>query len=234
MPTSREVLDPGGERGGAQDVVEDARARGRRVAESELRLEEEYRHLLAERGLADAVVAAADSGRDAVRDERGDEGVELLAPGTSRKSDTHPLTSVPTVPSGVVTITSWTVPGGRAGMVAVREVLSGTETPVAAAPPTVTVAGPARSVPEPVTTVPPAAGPDEGVIENRILCENSEVFRVPVVGVAVAETRTPASVEARLKSNVALPAPSVVICSVSNHSSPSRNSRGKRAHGGFA
>src|SRR5262245_41057968 len=126
----------------------------------------------------------------------------------------------------------WTVPGSFAGIVAVSDVLFGTEMPVAAVPPTVTVAGPARSVPEPVTTAPPAAGPEAGEIENRIRWANSDVFRVPVVGVAVAVTRTPAGVEARLKSNVALPAPSVVIGRESNQSSPSRNSRGKRAQGG--
>ena len=68
-------------------------------------------------------------------------------------------------------------------------------TPVAGTPPTVTVVGSAKSVPETVNGVPPAAGPEAGVIEKTIRCENSEVL--PAGSVAVAEMRAPASVDRR-------------------------------------
>ncbi len=59
-------------------------------------------------------------------------------------------------------------------------------------PPIVMVVGSAKSVPETVRAVPPAAGPEVGVIEKMMRCENSEVL--PAGSVAVAEIRTPFSV----------------------------------------
>ena len=68
--------------------------------------------------------------------------------------------SVPAVPSGVVTTTSWEVPGAKAGITAFKAWSLTNVTPVAATPPTVTVVGSAKSVPETVNWVPPAPGPE--------------------------------------------------------------------------
>ena len=70
--------------------------------------------------------------------------------------------SVPVVPSGVVTTTSWEVPGGKAGIVAESWWSLTNVTPVAGTPPTVSVVGSAKSVPETVKRVPPVSGPDVG------------------------------------------------------------------------
>ena len=64
------------------------------------------------------------------------------------------------VPAGVVTVTL-TVPV-PADEVAVIEVAELTTTPVAAAVPNLTAVAPVKLLPEIVTLVPPAAGPDFG------------------------------------------------------------------------
>jgi hypothetical protein len=51
--------------------------------------------------------------------------------------------------------------------------------------------GSAKSVPLTVVTVPPAAGPEDGVIEKMILCENSDVL--PSGSVAVTAILDPSS-----------------------------------------
>src|SRR5215472_8121445 len=67
------------------------------------------------------------------------------------------------VPAGVVTVTlTLPVP---AGDVAVIEVAELTTTPVAAAAPNLTAVAPVKLIPESVTLVPPAAGPDFGDAE---------------------------------------------------------------------
>jgi hypothetical protein len=67
------------------------------------------------------------------------------------------------VPAGVVTVTL-TVPV-PAGDVAVIEVAELTTTPVPAAVPNLTAVAPVKLIPEMVTLVPPAAGPDFGDTE---------------------------------------------------------------------
>ncbi len=67
------------------------------------------------------------------------------------------------VPAGVVTVTL-TVPV-PAGDVAVIEVPEWTTTPVAATVPNLTAVAPVKFIPEIVTLVPPAAGPDFGDME---------------------------------------------------------------------
>ena len=69
---------------------------------------------------------------------------------------------VPVVPSGVVTTTSWDVPGGNAGIVAESWWSLTKATFVAATPPTVIVVGPAKSVPETLKPEPPVSGPEVG------------------------------------------------------------------------
>ena len=68
---------------------------------------------------------------------------------------------VPLCPVVFVTTTS-TVPAACAGVFAVIVVLLLTITPVAEAPPTVTVAPKAKLVPVIVICVPPAVGPEVG------------------------------------------------------------------------
>ena len=113
------------------------------------------------------------------------------APGTSRKSETQPLMSVPVVPSGVVATTSWEVPGANAGAVAESCELE-TKTGDASTPPIVSVVGSAKSVPKTVNDEPPVSGPEAGLIEKRIRGENSDVL--PAGSVAVAAMRAPLSV----------------------------------------
>ena len=67
------------------------------------------------------------------------------------------------VPAGVVTVTL-TVPV-PAGEVAMIEVPEWTTTPVAAVVPNLTVVAPVKLIPEILTLVPPAAGPDFGETE---------------------------------------------------------------------
>ena len=67
------------------------------------------------------------------------------------------------VPAGAVTVTL-TVPV-PAGEVAVIEVAELTTTPVAAAVPNLTAVAPVKLIPEILTLVPPAAGPDFGDTE---------------------------------------------------------------------
>ena len=112
--------------------------------------------------------------------------------------------------AGVLTTTSLKVPGARAGEVALS-VWALTKVTGTDRPPIVMVVGSTKSVPEAVSAVPPAAGPEAGVIEKMIRCENSEVL--PAGSVAVAEMRTPASVAiGSVTSIAALPEPSVVTC----------------------
>ena len=110
---------------------------------------------------------------------------------------------VPVMPSGVVTTTSWEVPGAKAGIVASSVWSSVKVTPIGV-PPTVRVVGSVKLVPEIVTAVPPAAGPEGGSIEKAIRCENSEVL--PSGSVAVAEILSPSWIVAvSVTSIVALP-----------------------------
>ena len=67
------------------------------------------------------------------------------------------------VPPGVVTVTS-TVPADPGGDVAVISEASTTDTFVAGLDPTSTDVAPVRLAPPIVTLVPPAAGPDPGLI----------------------------------------------------------------------
>src|SRR5450432_449786 len=89
-----------------------------------------------------------------------------LSCGTSRKSANQPMESVPASGPGSVTVTSLSVPGVRAGTVAATCSPSGTETPVAATPPIVTVAPETKFVPVITAAVPPEARPDEGAIDE--------------------------------------------------------------------
>lgn len=68
---------------------------------------------------------------------------------------------MPLWPSVLVTTTS-TVPAACAGVVAVMEVLLTTVTPVAAVPPSFTLAPDKNPVPVMVTAVPPLAEPEMG------------------------------------------------------------------------
>ena len=103
---------------------------------------------------------------------------------------------------------------------------------VAGWPPTVTVAPVAKSMPVIVKFVPPAGGPEAGLIEKISRCENSDVF--PFGSVAVAEMREPLStVAGRTRSNDALPEPSVVTWAEPRYSSPWRNSCGRLAQAEF-
>jgi len=77
------------------------------------------------------------------------------------------LDRVPVWLSLLVTIT-FTAPAAWAGAVAVIDVLPVTLTPVAAVPPRLTVVPEAKFVPVMVTAVPPAAGPEFGVIELTV------------------------------------------------------------------
>ena len=72
--------------------------------------------------------------------------------------------NVPVCVSGLVT-TTFTAPAACAGVVAVMDVLLPNVTPVAAAPPIVTVAPDTKFVPVMVTGVPPAVVPDDGEID---------------------------------------------------------------------
>ena len=67
------------------------------------------------------------------------------------------------VPPVVVTVTS-TVPAVPAGAVAVMLVALLTVNAVAAVPPKLTALAPVRLVPVIVTMVPPAVGPEDGLI----------------------------------------------------------------------
>ena len=71
------------------------------------------------------------------------------------------------LPLGVVTMTL-AVPAAPAGVVAVIVVAFPTETPVAAAPPKVTLVAPVKVVPVMVTLVPPAVGPEFGLTEVTV------------------------------------------------------------------
>jgi hypothetical protein len=102
----------------------------------------------------------------------------------------NPLASVPLWVSGLVT-TTLTAPAAWAGVVAVREVLLTTVTPVAAVPPKLTVAPVAKLVPVIVTAVPPAVGPLVGATPVtvgagfRTLMVNVCPFDVPPPGVGL-------------------------------------------------
>ena len=71
------------------------------------------------------------------------------------------------VPLGVVT-TTLTAPEAWTGVVAVIEVPLTTVTPVAAVPSNVTAVAPKRFVPVMVTDVPPASGPDVGLMPENV------------------------------------------------------------------
>src|SRR5450432_503399 len=128
---------------------------------------------------------------------------------------------------------SLTVPGGRAGAMAEIDPELCTTTPVARTPPIVAVAGPEKSIPENVKAAPPDAGPETGLEEKMMRCENSDVL--PAGSVAVADIReSDATATGSTKSNVALPVPSVVTGRVPRNVSPSTNSWGRPAHAALA
>ena len=92
------------------------------------------------------------------------EGWNGSACGTSTKSLSHAFGPTLTDPSGRATLRSASVPGASAGDAAVRRVGPTYVTPPTAAPPIVTAAPLAKSKPATVTGVPPAGGPELGVI----------------------------------------------------------------------
>jgi hypothetical protein len=132
--------------------------------------------------------------------------------GTSLKSPTNALGSVPVRPPLVTTI-EFTEPAPTGGAVAVIVFAFVTFTFVAATPLTVTVAGAWKSMPESVMLAPPAAGSEMGLTENTLRWENSDVS--PAGSVAVAVTREPAGTPPATGKNAlltdALPPPSVFI-----------------------
>ena len=71
------------------------------------------------------------------------------------------------MPPGVITVTS-TMPAEPAGEVAVIEVAETIVMPVAAVPPKDTPVAPVKPVPVSVMDVPPASGPDVGVIAETV------------------------------------------------------------------
>src|SRR5439155_921443 len=89
-----------------------------------------------------------------------DAGATLLTVGAGPRY-VKPLASVPFCASGLVTVTL-TAPAACAGVVAVIVELFTTLTPVAALPPTLTVAPVTKLAPVIVTAVPPVVGPEEG------------------------------------------------------------------------
>src|SRR6185436_19516273 len=107
-----------------------------------------------------AVDARAAAHRDRVGDELGDVKVELLAVRDVCEIGDPAVPECSLTPEGLVTTTSLRLPAGRAGIVAVMCVESGTFTLVAGDPPTVTVAPVSKSIPSSVTFVPPSGGPD--------------------------------------------------------------------------
>ena len=70
--------------------------------------------------------------------------------------------------ASVLVTTTLTAPAACAGVVAVIDVLLTTVTPVAAVPPSFTVAPARKPVPVIVTAVPPLAVPEFGVIELTV------------------------------------------------------------------
>jgi hypothetical protein len=165
-------------------------------------LEEKHGHLLAQRRLVDAVEAPADADGDGVGDELGDEDVELLAAGDVEEVGDPALDEGPGRAVGSR--------DERAGEV-VLSVWSSTKLTEVATPPIVMAVGSARSVPKAAITVPPDAGPDVGLTEKMILCENSDVL--PPGSVAVTETRSPGFVANGIVTSIAAsPEPSVVTC----------------------
>ena len=84
--------------------------------------------------------------------------------GTSAKSVSQALRRIADEESGLVTTTSESVPGSRAGVKAVRRDPFPTSGAVAAAPPISTPASFWKRAPLIVTLVPPAAGPEAGLI----------------------------------------------------------------------
>ncbi len=88
--------------------------------------------------------------------------------------------------TSLITETRW------AGAVAVSEVAEATVTPVAATPPKATVAPLAKLVPVTVTTVPPAAGPLDGLMALTVGTgpETPEATtRAPMAAEVLAGTR---------------------------------------------
>ena len=153
--------------------------------------------------------------------------------GTSVKSAIQPSGSVPAMPLGLVTVTSLRVPGGkRRGRrrdgrrvddvdVPSRDAADGHRRPVLEEH---AIDRESRAAP---------GGPEVGKsIEKTMRCENSEVL--PSGSVAVAVMRAPGSTFAgSVMSKDALPEPFVVTCVEPRYSSPSRNSCGRFAQGGF-
>ena len=129
------------------------------------------------------------------------------------KLATHPLGSVPAVAPGFVTVTTLTLPAGKAGEMASIVVELTTSTPVAETPPMETVAPSSNNMPLIVMAVPPSAGPDLGMSSDQTMrWESSEVL--PSGSVAVALIREPgATFAGSVMSKLTSPDPFVVTCS---------------------
>src|SRR5450432_480953 len=128
---------------------------------------------------------------------------------------------------------SLTVPGGRAGTMTSIVEESWTVTLVAGTPPTVTVAGAAKSIPISLTDCPPDATPETGFTRKRIRGEISEVF--PAGSVAVAPRCEPAATATGSTAlKVALPVPSVVAGTEPRYVRPSTKSCVREVQGGSA
>ncbi len=103
----------------------------------------------------------------------------------------------------------------------------------AAVAPNVTVAPASNAIPASVTAVPPAGGPEAGLTEKRIRCENSEVLPSGEVAVAVIGWPSSSATE-NMTLYVAVPVASVMTCIDPMYVSPSRKSCGRRWQMGFA
>src|SRR5262245_4589944 len=105
---------------------------------------------------------------------------------------------------------------------------------VTGTPPIPAVRPGSKLVPETTMSAPPELGPAEGVTANAIRCENSEVLPSTAVDVAVAEIRDPAGMETGSMTSKCSAPDTTVSGTVPIQVSPSRNSRGCAAQGGFA
>ena len=115
----------------------------------------------------------------------------MFACGTSVKSARYPAESVPASELGLATVTSYSVPGERTGVVAPISAPLITATPVAATPPNLTAAPFWKFRPAIDTGLGTSAGPEVGSIDATDgpgtvkHAENSEVLPTGSVAVAV-------------------------------------------------
>src|SRR5438132_5815243 len=100
----------------------------------------------------------------------------------ARPGYVDPLASVPFCASGLVTVTL-TAPAACAGVVAVIVVLLTTLTPVAALPPTLTIAPAAKLLPVMVTSVPPFVDPDAGATPVTVGAGTDAVYVKPLASI---------------------------------------------------